>query len=549
MTQPLTAHHVIGTQAMYRADATTIERGISGFDLMCNAARAVVQTILQEQLLADRTIVICGKGNNGGDGFVVAHLLRESGCSVDVVFAGSEEEIEQLSGDAKLAAELYLSVQGSSLHYHTSQATLHNSSLSRLLIHADSDGDIRDVLIIDALFGAGLNRPIAPANLMLLKLINQSSHRTLSIDLPSGVIGDTGSVVSSDSVLPCDAPPVEARACAADLTVTFFRKKPGHLLEPGKRLCGKVIVCDIGIADDVLGCEDSVFVENHPSQWCRLLPQYTGASHKYTRGHVLSFSGPRHATGAARLAAHAALRVGAGLVTLASPKGALDINASHVTEIMQHQVDTPDMLKALLCDHRLNALVIGPGFGVGTQTMEMTLTALDANRACVIDADALTSFAENPERLFGAIHRCDAPVVLTPHDGEFQRLFSDICQTAKHERASAAAKRSGAIIVLKGSDTVIACPQGPISVNSNAPAWLSTAGSGDVLAGTIAGLLAQHDLQVQAGPDGFAMSYAMSCAGVWMHGDAASRHGPGLIASDIDTFYPEVLGHLLLQNS
>ena len=528
MTQFLSAYHVLDTQAMYRADALTIARGITSFDLMCNAAQAVVDIITQEQFQPSRTLVVCGKGNNGGDGFVVAHLLQKKGYSIDVVFAGSERGITDLVGDAKKAAEQYCDQSTASIYFLSTDTENQPENLVALF-QSMTPSD----LVIDALFGAGLNRSISDEVKNLVLLMNECSSPTLSIDLPSGVMGDSGLIASSGRSVN-----ILETAVDANLTVTFFRKKPGHLLEPGKSLSGKVVVCDIGIADDVLGAENSVFVENTPSRWLEYLPRYDASSHKYSRGHVLSFSGPRHATGAARLAANAALRVGAGLVSLASPESALDINAIHITEVMQYNVSSPQMLEKVLSDSRINALVIGPGFGVGPDTVKMTLTALEANRACVIDADALTSFCKNPQQLFDAIRQSNAPVVLTPHEGEFQRLFGEFDQVAKHKRAGEAAKISGAIVVLKGGDTVRACPEGPVTVNSNAPWWLATAGSGDVLAGTIAGLLAQ------GGDNG----YALSCAGVWIHGDAASRHGPGLIAGDIDRFYPQVLRDLLSVN-
>jgi hydroxyethylthiazole kinase-like uncharacterized protein yjeF len=241
-------------------------------------------------------------------------------------------------------------------------------------------------------------------------------------------------------------------------------------------------------------------------------------------------SGPVYSTGAARLAARGALRVGAGLVTVASPRDAIEVNAAQLTAIMVREADDARALKALLADRRKNAILIGPGVGVGERTREMVLTALDSDAALVLDADALTSFAEDAKPLFAAVAARSAPVVCTPHDGEFARLFGDLAAAPKLDRAREAAARSGAIMVLKGADTVVATPEGLASINATTSPWLATAGTGDVLGGMVLGLLAQN-------MPGFE---AVSAA-VWLHGAAAREFGPGLIAEDLTETLPSVL--------
>jgi hydroxyethylthiazole kinase-like uncharacterized protein yjeF len=238
------------------------------------------------------------------------------------------------------------------------------------------------------------------------------------------------------------------------------------------------------------------------------------------------------------MSARAALRAGAGLVTLASPRDALAVNAAALTAVMVRAVDNPVQFAELFNDKRFNACVIGPGAGVGTRTIDFVHTALSARRHLVLDADALTSFAGSPERLFESIKASSEPqVVLTPHEGEFPRLFSDISNKhplrSKLERVRAAAERSGAVVLLKGPDTVVASPDGRATVAANAPPWLATAGAGDVLSGMIAGLLAQG-----------VPAFEAASIGVWMHGEGAREAGPGLIAEDLPEVLPAVFRRL-----
>ena len=360
-------------------------------------------------------------------------------------------------------------------------------------------------LIIDALYGAGLSRDFPAA---LADRINGAGVPIISIDVPSGLDGLTGRPRGS--------------SVKADLTITFFRKKPGHLLIPGRALCGETIVADIAMPESVLAeIEPRLWENTRP-----ILPAFDAATHKYKRGHAIIVSGGKFNTGAVRLAANAALKIGAGLVTIAGREEELVIHAAHTSAIMLAQIDNALALGMLLNDKRKNAVCIGPAAGVGSNTCGKVRAVLASGAATVLDADALTSFAQNADELFEAIaERPERAVIITPHEGEFSRLFSDLANVsqAKHERAITAANRSDAIVILKGADTVIASPDGRAVINSNAPPSLATAGSGDVLAGLATGLLAQGMPAFEA-----------ACAAVWLHGDAANRHGPeGLTAETL----------------
>jgi hydroxyethylthiazole kinase-like uncharacterized protein yjeF len=481
---------------MQEADRLTIAGGTEGFALMRRAGRAVADAAAAMSE-SGPIAVVAGRGNNGGDGFVAAADLAARGREVSVILLCKRES---LKGDAARAAQEWKG--------------------EVLPCVPESLG--QPALMIDALFGAGLDRPIKGDAYTIIQAINDSDVPVLAVDLPSGITGTTGEVMGI--------------AVNATRTVTFFRRKPGHLLLPGRLHCGEVHVADIGIAADVLDTIRPRAFENTPELWHKSFPVPQVDGHKYARGHALVVSGDIAATGAARLAARAALRAGAGLVTLVSPSDALVVNAAALTAVMIRAADTPAQLAKLLEDKRLTTCVIGPGAGVGERTRDFVLEILSAQRNAVLDADALTSFADHPEQLFSAIRNARAQIVLTPHDGEFARLFkSEIADASlsKLERTRMAATQSGAVVLLKGPDTVVASPDGRASIASNAPPWLATAGAGDVLSGIIGGMLAQ-------GVDAF----DAASIGVWMHGEAAHQFGPGLIAEDLSETLPEVFADL-----
>jgi ADP-dependent NAD(P)H-hydrate dehydratase / NAD(P)H-hydrate epimerase len=472
---------------MEEADRLTVQAGTPGIELMQNAGAAVAREIAR-RWSPRPTVVLCGPGNNGGDGFVVARVLAAAGWPVRLALAGSMQE---LRGDARHHAMLW-------------QRPV-EPVVWGVLEHA--------ALVVDALFGSGLRRPLSGEIPHILEAAAKRRVPIVAVDVPSGLLGDTGASLG---------------AVPAVMTVTFTRKKPGHVLLPGRELCGETVVADIGTTAALLERIPLETWENDPALWRGDLPQLRASGNKYSRGHALLWGG-YPTTGAARMAARAAARAGAGLTTIAVPPEALPIYAAALTSIMVRATATPADLAELLADKRFNALLIGPGAGTDATTRARALAMLATRRAVLLDADAISAFAQDRQTLFAAV---GGPCILTPHDGEFARLFD--ASGDKLARARAAARTSGAVIVLKGADTVIAAPDGRAVINSNAPATLATAGSGDVLGGMILGLLAQ-------GMEAF----AAAAGGVWLHGAAASDFGPGLLAEDLPDLLPGVLRRLL----
>ena len=479
---------VLTIEQMGRADRGAIAAGIPGITLMEKAGRAVADAI-RARFPVTPVAVLCGPGNNGGDGFVVARRLAQAGWPVRLALLGARE---RLKGDAALAC-------------------------------ASWDGGIEPLapavlegagLVVDALFGAGLARPLAGEAAAVITAARDAAPPVVAIDVPSGVHGDSGDVLGT--------------AAPARLTVTFHRPKPGHLLLPGRELCGELVVADIGIPAAVTeGLEVRQWV-NQPHLWEGLRPRRTAAGHKYSYGHALVVGGGRTTSGAARLAARAALRAGAGLVTVLCAEDALPIYAAQLTAVMVAPFADDAGFARLIEDPRRNAVLLGPGGGVGEALRDRVLACLDRSKAVVLDADAITSFAERPDALFA---RIKSPCVLTPHEGEFKRLFT--VEGDKLARARAAAAESGAVVLLKGADTVVAAPDGRAAIQAQAPPTLATAGSGDVLAGLVLSLLAQGMPAFEA-----------AAAGVWLHAACAQGFGPGLIAEDLEARLPAVLARL-----
>jgi len=480
---------LLDVRRMGEADRVTVASGKTVNELMENAGKAVAQAI-EKRWSARSVIVLCGPGNNGGDGFVAARHLSSTGWPVRVALLGSRD---QLIGAARENADLW-------------------RGKIELLTPIALDGA---ELVVDAIFGAGLSRALEGSALETLAVASNRKLPIIAIDVPSGLMGDTGEALG---------------AVASVLTVTFFRKKPGHLLLPGRLLCGEVVVADIGIPASVLEQIAPDTFENDPSVWIENLPRPQNGGNKYSRGHAL-ISGGYPMTGAARMAARAAARAGAGLTTIAVSSLALPVYAAALTSIMVQPLAVPEDFECLLDDAHYKAFLIGPGAGTGEETRSRVLAMLETGRPTVLDADALTTFADDPTTLFQAI---TGPCVLTPHDGEFHRLFDP--SGDKLTRTRIAAHRSGAIIILKGSDTVITAPDGRSVINSNAPPTLATAGAGDVLSGIVLGLLAQ----------GMEPFLAASAA-VWLHGAAATEFGPGLIAEDLPDLLPVVFRRLYEQ--
>ncbi len=446
-------------EQMGHADRAAAGLGVSGPTLMDAAGRAVARAI-KRQVRPCRVLVLAGPGNNGGDGYVAARLLAQDGWPVRVAALAPPRD----GSDAAGAARLWR---------------------GPMVAFAPADAARADV-VIDAVFGAGLARPVDG----LVAGTLGTARRVVAVDVPSGLDGATGAVLGY--------------APAAELTVTFFRLKPGHLLLPGRDLCGRIELADIGIPDSVLdGIAPNTFA-NLPSLWT--LPVLRDDGHKYSRGHVTVVGGA-HMTGAARLAAEAARRAGAGMVTIAA-RGAADIYRAGEPGLLVSEA----AISSLLEDKRREVWVCGPGLGPDeARTVFPALIA--AGRAVVGDADVFSAFAGNPDALRGA-------AVLTPHAGEFARVFG-----APFNRLAAAreaAKRTGAVVLLKGADTVVAAPDGWAAINCSAPPWLATAGAGDVLAGAIAGLLAQGMSARDA-----------TATGAWLHGRAAALAGPGMIVEDL----------------
>lgn len=482
---------------MGRADALTIASGVSGERLMENAGYAVADVICARFRQGARATVLCGMGNNGGDGFVIARVLKQRGFIVRVALALPEGmTARDLKGDAATAERAW---RGETVA--ATPAVLEGAAL-----------------IVDALFGAGLSRDVSGRDAELIAAVNAArAHgaRIYAVDLPSGIDGRTGEV--------------RGAAIMADETVTFFRRKPGHLLLPGRTHCGQLRVAQIGINADVLAEIAPTTAANGPALWAEYWPHAAIDSHKYSRGAALVASGPLVSCGAARLAAEAALRAGAGIVSVATPLDAIATVAAWRAAFVVKPAADRAALVDLLGEPRLRAAVLGPGLGLDDDVWSAIRTALEGKMALVLDADAITQASRRPDEAFALVKARNAGVVLTPHEGEFKRLFPE-ASGSKLDRARAAAARSGAVVLLKGPDTVIAHPDGRAAINENGTAALATAGSGDVLAGIIGGLLA-------AGRPAF----EAAALATWMHGEAGRIAGPGSLADEIVSSLRDVL--------
>lgn len=474
------SHAILTCEEVRAAEQRAVEVGISLWALMQKAGQACAD-VLHAEFPNGRVIVLAGPGNNGGDAFVAAQRLRDLGRNVwlyDLAPNG------QRTSEGEQAVAL---------------STGPRQPLEDMRVHADD-------IVLDGLFGAGLSRDLAGEAAFAVEQINASGAKVVAIDVPSGISGNTGAITGP--------------AIRADVTVTFCAMKPAHVLQPAASLCGDVIPAEIGFGKFVEEVSHSRLHENAPALWANELRWPTPTSHKHQRGRLAVVTGGLANTGAARLAAQAGLRSGAGLVTLLCPPSALMIVASSVTAVMSNSFATTEDL--VTHTTRTTAIVIGPAAGVTDATRANVEALARAGRSLVLDADALTVFANQADHLRNILM---APAILTPHTGEFERLFPNLLATAANriEAVRTAAAQINAVILLKGADTVIAAPDGRAIVNTHATPFLATAGTGDVLAGLAGGLLAQGLPPFEA-----------AAAAAWLHGDAGLRAEPGLTAEDLD---------------
>ncbi len=486
---------LLTAEEMGRAEQLAAASGLPTLTMMENAGRGVAEEVVRRYPRGSRVIVLCGPGNNGGDGFVCARYLRERGYQVRLALLGRAEDLRL---DPKEMAKRW------------------DEAIEPMSPQCLEGAQI----VVDAIYGTGLRDDVGGVVGQVIEAVTERGLPVISVDVPSGIDATGGAL--------------RGLAFKAAATVTFFRRKTGHVLLPGRMYCGDVRVIDIGIPAAVLGEIAPRTFANDPEFWLRYFPKLKKGGHKYDRGHAIVVSGPMESTGAARLAARTALRAGAGLVTVATSKAAFYINAAQLTAVMVAPYDGPPGLSAILSDRRITAALIGPGAGRDPEVKDLVVSVLASDAVAVLDAEGITAFQAAPAELFHYIKSRPAPTIMTPHEGEFRKVFPELArEPSKLERARRAAENSGSVVILKGADTVVAAPDGLSSVSENAPPWLATAGSGDVLAGLVTGLLAQ----------GMA-AFDAAAAAVWMHGELAVIFGPGLIADDMADLVPGVLQRL-----
>ncbi|UTW54087.1 NAD(P)H-hydrate dehydratase [Kordiimonas sp. SCSIO 12610] len=490
MKTTLANHFLMSAEETKSADVWAVEHGMSLLDLMEQAGRSVAEAVVdyaeKPESFPGEIVMLCGPGNNGGDGYVAARYLSEWGYHVHVMRA--VEDISPQSPEASAMALRWTGSVGEFDHERASSASI----------------------IVDALFGVGLSRALEGQYADIIEVSNQCDVFRIAIDVPSGLNADTGNQLGEICFV-------------ADATITFSRRKPGHLIAPGRFLSGglgHIRLADIGIPQGFFDANPAILFENDPAIWSSVYPHAGPYSHKYDRGHMLVLGGREPALGASRLASIAGLRIGAGLVTLAAPSETYNVQASTLTDIMVRRMDSNFGFIGMLADQRINTVLLGPGAGVGEKTAELIFETLNKNKKLVLDADALTSLAGRLPQLQSVGMK---ELVLTPHEGEFARLFPELPFSADRLKAvQMAAKQTGAVVALKGVSTIVAAPDGRSVINACAPAWLSVGGTGDVLAGITAGLIAQ-DMPV----------FEATCAAVWLHSQAAMKAGKGMIASDL----------------
>ncbi|MFN7113082.1 MAG: NAD(P)H-hydrate dehydratase [Alphaproteobacteria bacterium] len=487
---------ILSAAEMKKADLAAVASGTPAHVLIAAAAAGLAAAI-EDFAQPCRVLFLCGTGNNGADGFVAAQMLsQKTGWHVRVACLAKKNT---LKGDAAEAAEAW-------------QGTTENLN-SNLPVHQTD-------LIIDAVFGTGFKDALPPELVILFDKIRAKNIPVVAADIPSGIDATTGAIAEG--------------TLKADLTVVFCRKKIAHVLAATRAHLGMLQLAAVPIDDAQIAALGTSVFENHPALWLPSFPFPAADAHKYSRGHVMVYGGPER-TGAACLAAYAAQVAGAGVVSIAcAPEQKMVYSlyrASLMTDVWRSEED----FKTLLRDERTNVALIGPGGGAAGDAADRlrtaTLNALSmAGKTAVLDGDVFTVFKNDPDTLFNHLSKRH---ILTPHEGEFSRIFGDL-PGSKLARARAAARKANAIIILKGFDTVIAAPDGTAVVNTNGTPILATAGTGDVLAGLVAGFAAQGMPPFMA-----------ALAGVWLHADAARLHGPALTAEDIIIHVNQSLRNLL----
>jgi len=487
--------YILTNEEMAEADQMTIASGVPSIELMENAGKAVFNNIPIKNI--DRVLLLIGPGNNGGDGFVVARLLIEIGISVDIFFYNNGK----ISNDCKINKDKIDS----------------QSFISEIRNYSSYS------YVIDALFGTGFTRKIPSQLEKIFSIVKKNKIPVYAIDIPSGINGNS-SIVNGDCL-----------ECVK--TITFFNKKKCHYLYPGKNFCGEVIVEDIGIKTDVFKEMMPKIRNNNPELWIKEFPFPSSFDHKYSRGLLIINCGPIYKTGAARLAGRSAMRVGAGAVKLICDDEAAKVLEPQISVELISVVKEKNEIQQIFKDRKVSSILVGPGNGVNDETKSRTLLALAFVKHVVIDADAITCFEKNPKELFVDTY---PHTILTPHEGEFRRLFGDEIASIEDKvvKTVEASKLAGSIVVLKGADTIIANPEGQAVINSSEAPYLATAGSGDVLAGIIASLVGDNKMS----------AFNAACAGTWIHSKLGELIGAGLIAEDLIDNIPLIIKKLQIHD-
>jgi len=460
------------------------------YEFMERAGHEVFKLIENNFTKKQSVIVLCGPGNNGGDGFVVARYLMEEGYKVKVyTFANKDNYI----GDALEALKNFKGVI---------------KALSFFNLE-------KKALIVDALFGIGLKRKIKGRLKKIFQQIKKSNNPVVSVDIPSGISSSDGKILGS--------------AIKATFTVTFHRKKAGHVLGDGKEFSGKLSVVDIGFSNKKM---KNRYIENSPHLWVKYFPWKKISGHKYSRGRVVVHGGQKEFTGATILSAQAALRTGTGSVKIICSKNTLQIYSLKFPSVLKTEINNIYQLEKFLKKEKITSILIGPGAGSNKKVKEIVKLILRKVKYAVIDADALTCFKNDLKSLYNLL---DKNKIITPHLGEFHRIFPTIKKKLNNvDKVLIATKLTKSNIVLKGSSTIIISYDKKIIINDHSSSELAVIGSGDVLSGLIVSLVGDKKMS----------PFLAGCAATWIHGDIAKKYGKGLIAEDIVKGIPAALKRL-----